>query len=339
MKKRFWLIIFACLALLTGCSIGSPPEVNLQPVTLQLQWITQAQFAGYYVALEKGWYRQEGIDLTIKPGSNDLSAVDEVASGRSDFGTCFLADLSTSVEKGQPVISIGQIQQMNGLLLIAKESSGIKRPSDFVGKKIGIWGSSWEAQLNALLTRERIDRADVQIVTQGYDMQPFLNDEIDVVSAMVYNEYHQILESGVKKLDLNIIDYVLYGLGFPGDVLFTHRRTIDQDPDLCVRMLHASLRGWEYAIDNPGEAVDIVLKYDQTGKQSRAHQLSMMREISRLVRVPWQEELGLGYTDPTAVKQMINTLVRYKVLQAPLATEIVYTNDFWEQVQFRYKGK
>jgi len=331
MKKKILLIIVLCLVSLTGCiSRPQAPVPGLQPVSLQLQWIPQAQFAGYYVALEKGWYRQEGLGLTIKPGGPEIAVVDEIAAGNSDFGTTFLADLSTAIEKGQSVLSIAQVQQMNGLLLIAKSSSGIKRPGDLLGKRIGIWGSSWEAQLNALLARERISRDNIQILPQGLDMQPFLKGDLDVASAMVYNEYHQVLEAGMKLQDLNIIDYVLYGLGFPGDTLFTNRLLASENPDLCVRMLRASLRGWQYAIDNPKEAVDIVLKYDKSGQATRSHQLSMMREISRLVKVSWRE---IGYTDQTAVQQMVDTLLRYGVLKVRLRPGAIYTNQFWEQVK------
>jgi NitT/TauT family transport system substrate-binding protein len=330
MKKAIFFILLICLVSLPACTSGNIDTGGLKTTSLQLQWITQAQFAGYYVALDKGWYRAEGLNMIIKPGGPDIDLVEQVASGSSDFGTAFLSDLTVNIQKGRSVVSIAQIQQMNGLLLVAKKASGIKRPGDLAGKRIGIWGSNWEAQLNALLARERIAKKDVTIVPQGFDMQGFLNGEMDVASAMIYNEYHQVLESGIKPQDLNIIEYSLYGLGFPGDSLFTRLDLTLNDPDLCLKMLRASLRGWHYAVDNPKEAVDIVLKYDKTGKANRAHQLSMMREISGLVKVTWME---LGYTDRITVEQMINILQRYKVLEPGLKPEDIYTNKFWEVVQ------
>jgi NitT/TauT family transport system substrate-binding protein len=325
------LILLICLISPAGCASGTArPAAGLQPVSLQLQWITQAQFAGYYVALDKGWYREEGIDLTIKPGNADLDTIDEVAGGSSDFGTAFLTDLAVSIQRGKPVISIAQIQQMSGLLLISRKDSNIKRPSDLLGKRIGMWGPSWESQLNALLARERIARYNVRVLPQGYDMAAFLSGDLDVASAMVYNEYHQVLEAGIKLQDLNIIDYTLYGLGFPGDVLFTGRKTIQMDADLCLKMLRASLRGWLYAVENAKEAVDIVLKYDKSGKADKDHQISMMREISRLVRVSWREP---GYTDRGSIQQMVTVLHRYQVLAEAIPPEAVYTNEFWERLQ------
>jgi NitT/TauT family transport system substrate-binding protein len=333
MKKNIVLVLIMliCLLSLTGCVFGpSSTSVALEKTSLQLQWITQAQFAGYYVALDKGYYRDEGLDVEIKPGTAETLTANEVADGNSDFGTTFLADLTVAIQNGKSVVSIAQIQQMNGLLLIAKKSTDIRRPGDLKGKKIGIWGPAWETQLNALLARENIDRKDVQIVPQGYDIEPFLHNQLDVASAMVYNEYHSVLEAGMRISDINIIDFTLYGLGFPGDTLFTSRRLVQEKPDLCRKMLKASLLGWQYAIDNPKEAVEIVLRYDKSGTANRQHQLAMMREVAHLVRVSWR---AVGFTDRTSVQQMVNVLMRYKVMEVNLQPEAIFTNDFWDQIQ------
>lgn len=324
------LALILSLFLLSACSPGTaaPAAPALKPVTLQLQWVTQAQFAGYYVALDKGWYREEGIDLTIKPGGPDISPHDAVVGGAAQFGTSLLADVIVAVQQGKPLISIGQIQQTNGLVLIAKKSSGIQQPKDFVGKRVGVWLGNWEAQFDALTAKENLAATDYSLVAQGYSMDPFLKGELDVASAMIYNEYYAVLESGVKAEDLNTIDYADYGLDFPGDTLFTTRQMTEKDPALCIGMLRASLRGWQYAIDNPEETVDIILKYDKSGTQTKPHQLSMMREISKIVLITVR---SLGYTERTDVQRTLDTLLLYKVLNQPVAAENVYTNAFWEQ--------
>jgi NitT/TauT family transport system substrate-binding protein len=319
-----------CIVFMAACTSAKPTTPPVQRVSLQLQWVTQAQFAGYYVALDKGYYREANIDLTIKPGGPDLAPVDLVANGVSDFGTSLLADLATAIQSGKPVISISQIQQANGLVLVANKASGIKQPQDFVGKKVGVWLGSWEAQFDALLAKEDIAAQNVQVVSQGFSMEPFLKGDLQVASAMIYNEYYMVLESGVKPEDLNVIDYAAYGLDFPGDTLFTRRETADKSPDLCIRMLRASLRGWQYAIEHPEEAADIVLKYDKSGVQTRQHQLSMMKEISKLVQAAGRP---LGQTDSAAVQRMIDTLVRYNILKGPVKPEDVFTNDFWDQAR------
>lgn len=330
--KSVWYIALMLLCIVPVAACGPEPTPTAPPielVSLQLQWVTQAQFAGYYVALEKGWYREEGIDLTIEPGGPDLVPVDLVLSETHDFGTSLLADLVVAVQQGKPVISLAQIQQTNGLLLIADRSSGIEQPQDFVGKRVGVWLGAWQAQFDALVAKEGLAPQDFELVSQGFSMDPFLAGELDVASAMIYNEYYVVLESGISPEALNIIDYADYGLDFPGDVLFTSRQLVEQNPDLCVRMLRASLRGWQYAVEHPEEAAQIVLKYDEAGVQILDHQLSMMSEIAKLVSLPVRP---LGFTDRDDVRRTIDTLLSYDILSGPVQPEEVFTNDIWEQV-------
>lgn len=328
---QFLSLVIVVALVLTGCGGSNAPQApTLTPVTLQLQWVTQAQFAGYYVALDKGWYREEGIDLTIIPGGPDQDSVNLVTNGTRDFGTALLADLTVAVQNDKPVIGIAQIQQQNGLLLLAKKSSGIQSPKDFTGKTVGVWLGSWEAQFDALMAQQGIAPDQFSLVSQGYSMAAFINDELDVASAMVYNEYYTVLESGISKDNLNIIDYADYGLDFPGDTLFTSKTTAEQNPELCIGMVRASLKGWQYAIEHPEEAVDIVLKYDQTGVQTKEHQLSMMNEIAKLVQVQGRQ---VGRSDESVLKRTIDTLLEFGILKETIQPLDVMTNEFWDEAQ------
>lgn len=332
MKSFPFVSIMLVVALvLTGCGAPKTTEAPaLTPVTLQLQWVTQAQFAGYYVALDKGWYKEEGIDLTIIPGGPDQAPVDLVVSGTRDFGTALLADLAVAVQSGKPVIGITQIQQSNGLLLIAKKSSGIQGPGDLKGKRVGVWLGSWEAQFDALMAKQGIAPDQFSLVSQGYSMKSFIDGELDVASAMVYNEYYAVLESGIAQEDLNIINYADYDLDFPGDTLFTSKATAEQNPDLCVGMVRASLKGWQYAIEHPEEAVEIVLKYDQTGVQTQKHQISMMTEIAKLVQVQGRQ---VGRSDETVLQRTIDTLLEVGILKEAILPVDVMTNEFLDKAQ------
>ncbi|MBN2149465.1 MAG: ABC transporter substrate-binding protein [Anaerolineales bacterium] len=333
MMRVMGLVLLAAITVFfSACKQGAvaPTEAELVPLTLQLQWVTQAQFAGYYVALDKGWYAEEGINLAIEPGGPDLISTDRVISGASDFGTALLADVMVAIESGKSLVSISQIQQRNGLLLIAMKDSGIAGPQDFAGKKVGVWLGNWEAQFDALIAKEGIGTDTFELVSQGFSMDAFIDRELDVASAMIYNEYYVVLESGIGADQINIIDYADYGLDFPGDVLFTSSKMAEENPDICMRMVRASLRGWQYAIDHPEEAADIVLKYDESGLQTREHQLSMMQEIAKLVQVSVRP---LGYTDRADIRRVIDTLYNYGVLNSLIEPEDVFNNTFWEQAQ------
>ncbi|MCP3873103.1 MAG: ABC transporter substrate-binding protein [Desulfobacteraceae bacterium] len=333
-KIIIWLFFFLSL-IFTGCQQQPEQEAPIekspakQSVSFQLQWFTQSQFAGYYVALEKGWYLDEDIELTIYPGGPDVVPIDLVSAGTKDFGTTLLADLAVSIQKGKPAISLAQIQQNNGLRLLAKKSSNIKEPKDFINKKIGIWLGGWEVQFNALLAKKGISTNQINVISQGFSMTPFIEDHLDVASAMIYNEYHMVLASGIKKDELIIIDYADYELDFPGDVFFTSLKMYKENPDLCLRMLRASLKGWQYALKNPEEAVNIVLKYDKSGVQTKEHQLKMMNEISKLVKSP---NVRIGSTDPNAIQNMINLLVKYKVIETKVELDEIYTDQLLNKI-------
>ncbi len=331
--NRTLLILVLVIGLVVTAACGpapTPTEPPVESVSLQLPWVTQTQFAGYYVALDKGWYLDEGIDLSIYPGGPDLIPIDLVTNGTRDFGIGLLADVIVAVEAGKPLVSLAQIQQTNGLLLLAHKSSGITVPTDFRGKRVGVWLGGWEAQFNALMAREGIQPGEFELVSQGFSMDPFLAGDLDVASAMIYNEYHVVLESGVKAEDLNVIDYADYGLDFPGDSMFANRSLPQDKPDLCTRMLRATMKGWQYAVDHPEEAADIVLKYDESGVQTREHQIAMMQEVAKLVSIPVRP---MGFTDRDDVRRTIDTLSSYGVLSGPVQPEDVFTNDYWEQAQ------
>lgn len=302
---------------------------DLVPVSLQLQWVTQAQFAGYYIALEKGWYEAEGMAVTIYPGGPDIVPVDLVASGSRDFGTTLLADLALSIQGGKTAIGIAQIQQDNGLRLLAKKSSKIRVPKDLIGKKVGVWLGGWEVQFNALLARQQIFPDQVDVISQGFSMAPFLEGRLDAASAMIYNEYNMVLAQGIARDDLVVIDYKDFGLGFPGDVLFTSNDMVRDHPGLCGKMVRASLRGWQYALKHMDEAVDVVLKHDRAGVADLDHQKKMMEEIARLISGSKTDPMG--YISDRTISKMINTLVLYDVLEIRVTSEAVFTSQFVNQ--------
>ncbi len=303
-------------------------EKSPQRVSLALQWLVQCQFAGYFAALDQVFYRREGIDLTIIPGASDINPIYLVSSGVADFGTKWLADFMAAKGNGLPLISIAQVLQHNGLVLIAKAKTGIRTPRDFIGKKLGIWFFGNEIQFFALMNKLSIPLDRMHIDSLKWSIEPFLNDQFDVVMAMMYNEYLRVLDSGYRKKDINVIDFAEYGLNFPGQVIFTQNAILQNDPDLCVRMVRASLQGWAWAIDHPVEAVDIVMKYDQTKRLNRDIQLKQMNAVIELVKYG---NRPLGYHQPEQVAFVSSSLFEHQVLSRKLNLADIYTNHIWEQ--------
>ena len=185
-------------------------------------------------------------------------------------------------------------------------------------------------QFNALLAHERVMPEQVDVISQGFSMTPFLEDRLDVASAMIYNEYYMVLASGVEPEELEVIDYADWDIGFPGDVLFTSTLLKTQNPDLCVRMLRASLKGWQYALDHLEEAARIVVTQDRTGVAKIDHQRKMMKEIAILVK--GKAGSKLGYADTTTLEKMIRLLEQNRVLSEPLPPEQIYTTQFIDKL-------
>jgi len=319
------LALALAMAMGFAAARAQPAAKAPEKITLALQWLTQCQFAGYYVALEKGYYREEGIDLTIQPGAADSNPVQLVTMGAAQFGTRWFADLAGAVDKGAPVLSIAQIFGSSGLVLVTHANSGIRHPRDFAGRSVGIWFFGNEVQFYALLSQVGVDRAKVRISPMQSSLKPFLNGRLDVINTMTYNELPALLRSGLKGEQLRVFDFIDYGLDFPGDVLFTQRSLLKDRPDLARRMVRATLRGWRDALSDPASAVRIVLQHDRTRKLEAQHQRDQMEEVSRLVQLRGRR-LGEHSTDDAG--RTIGILAKGGQISRRLADEEVFTNVF-----------
>jgi NitT/TauT family transport system substrate-binding protein len=280
--KKFMLF---CLVLLSSSVSGLHTEANESPLkkaTFIPQWSHQAQFAGYYVAYEKGIYEKYGIDLTIMNGGPDSPSADYLKNGKSDFATMFLSTAIREKADGVNLVNIGQIVQRSALMLIAKKSSKINDPKDMDGKKIGLWGPEFQVQARALFKKYGVEP---RIIPQSQSVNLFLRDGVDVVSAMWYNEYHTILNDGIDPEELSTFFFYDYGLNFPEDGIYTLTENFEKDPSLSCAFVKASIEGWKYAFENPDEAVDIVLKYMRNSKlpANRVHQKWMLGRMKDII--------------------------------------------------------
>jgi NitT/TauT family transport system substrate-binding protein len=270
------------LLLLLPAAAGAE-EAGLKKATFIPQWVPQAQFAGYYTALDKGIYRKHGIDLEILPGGPDHPSDAAIENGQADFGTLWLSTSIPMRAEGVPIINLAQIMQHSALMLVAKKSSGILEPRDMNGKKVGLWGPIFQIQPRAFF--EKYD-LDVQVVRQSYSVNLFLRNGVDVASAMWYNEYHTILNCGLNPEELTTFFFHEHGLNFPEDGIYALEATRDRDPELCRAFVQASIEGWEYAFDHPTEALDIVMANLKRAHvpATRVHQRWMLERMRDLIR-------------------------------------------------------
>ncbi len=258
-------------------------------VTLQLKWVTQAQFAGYYVALENGFYEEEDLNVTIKPGGPDIAPPQVVAGGGADVLVEWMPAALAAREKGLPLVNIAQPFKSSGMQLTCWKDSGIATPADFAGKTLGVWffGNefpfmSWMGKLG--IDTDGADDNGVAVLKQGFNVDPLLQRQADCISTMAYNEYWQVLDAGVNADDLITFKYEDQGVATLEDGLYVLEDRLSEDgfAGKMERFVRASMKGWKWAEENPEDAALIVLEYDETGAQTEGHQVRMMSEIAKL---------------------------------------------------------
>jgi len=257
-------------------------------LTLQLKWVTQAQFAGYYVALENGYYNDEDLNVTINPGGPDIAPAQVIAGGGADVVIDWMPSALAAREGGLPLVNIAQPFKSSGMMLTCRADTGIKVPTDFAGKTLGVWfyGNeypflSWMGKLG--LSTDGGDDG-VTVLKQGFNVDPILQGQAACVSTMTYNEYWQIIDAGIGADDLVTFKYEDQGVATLEDGLYVLEDKLS-DPaevDKLARFVRASMKGWKWAEENPKAAALIVLEADETGAQTEKHQIRMMGEVAKL---------------------------------------------------------
>ena len=280
MKK---LVSTAALAAVLGA-----PAWAADDVTLQLKWVTQAQFAGYYVALDQGFYDEEDLNVKILAGGPDIAPGQVLAGGGADVMIDWLPSALAAREKGLPIVNIAQPFKTSGLMLTCWKDTGITGPQDFRGKTIGVWFFGNEYPFLSWMSQEGIptDGGDngVTVLKQGFNVDPLLQRQADCISTMTYNEFGQVLDAGVSPDELVTFKYEDVGVATLEDGLYALEANL-ADPafvDRMVRFVRASMKGWKWAEEHPEDAAMIVLDNDETGAQTEAHQVRMMGEIAKL---------------------------------------------------------
>ena len=304
-----------------GSEAPSQPA-QLTKVRVQLKWVAQAQFAGYYAAVDQGYYADQGLDVQILLGGPDIDPVRVVASDGAEFGTTWVPAMLAAREGGADVVDISQVFQRSGTLEVSFKDKNITKPEDLKNKKVGSWLGGNEPELFAALNKVSInpdDKAQVEIIKQDFDMSGLLGGSLDAAQAMTYNEFAQVLEAKnpatgnlYQANDLNVISFNDVGTGMLQDAIFARESYLAKpgNEDIAAKFLAASLKGWIYCRDNSQSCVDIVLKNGST--LGASHQAWQMNEINALI---WPSPNGVGTLDSTAWDQTVQISTTYKVLK------------------------
>ena len=339
---------------LSGCSSSGTPEGKatthvLTPVTLQLQWVTQAQFAGYYAALSQGYYRKAGLDVTIKQAGTDTVPIKSVADGDADYAISWVPKVLGSIEQGINVTDVAQIYERSGTTQISFKDKNITSVADLKGKKVGSWGFGNQWELFAGMQKQGINTdTGISLVQQAFDMKGFLAGDIDAAQAMTYNEYAQVLETvnpATGKLytpdDLNVINWNKVGTAMLQDAIWADTGKL-QDKAFqkeTVAFIKASIQGWVYTRDNPQKAADIVTAAGST--LGTSHQLWMTNEVNKLL---WPSTDGLGVIRKSQWNQTVKIAEGTKdntgstiITKAPPST--AYSNTYVDQALKELKAE
>ena len=328
-------IVVAAAAIVAALGMSRAQAApKLTHVTLQLKWVTQSQFAGYYAAVAKGYYKAAGLDVTLKVGGPDITPEQTVLGGQAEFGLDWLPNLMATREKGGQIVSVAQVFSRSGMTELTWKSSGINTIKKMAKKKVGVWCCGNQPELFAALNKNGIDpnnKKQVTIVNQPFDMNLFLQGKIDAAAAMTYNELAQVLESKNPKTgklnqlsDLNVfkMDSPSVGTGMLEDNVFTTTKWLN-DPAhklTTIAFLKASFQGWIYCRDHVQECTDIVV---QNGTAlGRTHQLWQMNEINKLI---WPNSSGIGHVTPKQIANTANIAKTYGVIKKLPSNATTYT--------------
>ena len=285
-------------------------------------WLPQAQFAGYYMAAEKGIYLKHGIDLEILPGGPGQSPSEILRDGRADFAALWLTTALQRRAQGLPLVNIAQVVQQSSMLLVARKDAGIHALADLDGQKVGLWGGDFDIPPHSVFDQHGLKVLPVQ---QSATVNLFLRGGIAAVSAMWYNEYHSILNAGLNADELTVFALKDHGANYPEDGLYALQQTVERDPELVAAFVRASREGWEYAFAHPEETLDVMLRIIKEARlpANRMHQRWMLARMQALLQ-PADSQHRLGELDRQDYQVVAQELQRRGLLRrAPDYDEFV----------------
>lgn len=327
-RKTISMYIVLLLIALLVSSCTKEKKEQMEKVNLRIKWLPGATYVADYVAKDKGFWQESGLDITVNPGGFELDSIKLVASGSDQFGVTGADQLLLAREQGIPVVAIAAIMQRSPVGWISKKGSGIKTPYDFIGKKVGAkYGTNTEIVFDALIKKLEIDSSKIKRIPVKFNIIPFLTGQVDVLPGFITGESVMAEKKGVE---VNIIDPSDYGINLYGNVYFTTEEMIKEKPQIVALFLRGVLKAWRWVIENPEESIDILLKFDQ--KLDTGTELPILENTISLFKPKGVENFRIGWMEKKLWEETMDLLVSQKVMKKRINISSAYTIRFLKEV-------
>jgi NitT/TauT family transport system substrate-binding protein len=321
--------------LLGAAALSLVAAAAAQAESMRLEWVIQGQFAGPLVALEKGYYKEAGVDLELQPAGPDIKPAVTVASGIDTYGIGHPNQIIAGRSNGAPLVMVAQLGQKSVTAYIARKSSGITSIKDMPGRSVGLWFGGDEQEFLAMLDRAGIPQSDVKIVSQGYDIIGWLNGDYEVMQVTLYNELQQVYRQGIAKDDLVFLDPAEQGVAMVSTGIFTTEDQIKSNPANVQAVVDATMRGWKEALENPQAAAEIVVKYNS--ELNVDEQVDQIKAMGELFCAGATLEGKFGESDPKAWETVQEILLKAKLIDAPIDVTTGFTNAFVDKAPAEFR--
>jgi NitT/TauT family transport system substrate-binding protein len=315
--------------LLAGALAGLSATVAGAKETMRLEWVIQGQFAGPIIAMDKGYYKDAGVEMELLPAGPDLKPAVTVAQGVDTFGIGHPHQVIAARSNGAPLVQIVQFGQRSASVYIARKDSGIKSINDMKGHSVGLWFGGDEHEFLAMLKAAGIPQSEVKIVSQGFDIIGWLDNQYEVMQVTRYNELPQVYRNGYKPEDLVILDAADQGVALVNTGLFTTEEVIAERPEVVQAVVDATLRGWKEALEDPRAAAELVVKYNNELKVDE--QEEQIKAMGDLFCAGPTLEGKFGYNNPADWETAQKILLEAELIDQSIELDQAYTNSFWEK--------
>ena len=298
---------------------NSKSKNKLEKTSLRLKWVCQAQFAGYYSALKEGYYKDVGLSVTIDPAGPNISPIQAVTSGVNEFGIAGAEQIITAIDNKVPIVAIAVIYRETPEALVSKKELNIKAPKDLEGKTVGVVYENDENLYRLFLKKNNVDENSIKEVPAITGISQVMTDQVDAKMAYEMNDAILLELEGEK---VNLLRFRDYGVKVYADTIFTTKEMVEKHPDKVKKFLKASLKGWNYAIENSEKSVSQLIEINPTLKYE--HQLGYLKGSIPLIMT----DEKIGVSDSKIWENMIDNLYENKMIKKKIKASEVYTNEF-----------